>query len=31
MQMPDTKWGYNGVFVYADCGMNINPNADQLA
>ena len=31
MQMPDPKWGYNGVFVYADCGMNINPNADQLA
>ena len=31
MQMPDPKWGYNGAFIYADCGMNINPNADQLA
>ena len=31
MQMPDPKWGYNGVFFYADCGLNINPNADQLA
>ena len=31
MQMPDPKWGYNGVMFYADCGLNINPNADQLA
>ena len=31
MQMPDPKWGYNGVFFYADCGLNINPNSDQLA
>ncbi len=31
MQMPDPKWGYNGVFFYADCGLNINPTADQLA
>ena len=31
MQMPDPKWGYNGVFFYSDCGLNINPNADQLA
>lgn len=31
MQMPDPKWGYNGALFYADCGLNINPNADQLA
>jgi len=23
--------GFNGALFYADCGMNINPNADQLA
>jgi phosphate acetyltransferase len=31
MQMPDPKWGYNGALFYADCALNINPNADQLA
>ncbi|MBU4199856.1 MAG: phosphate acetyltransferase [Verrucomicrobia bacterium] len=31
MQLPDPKWGYNGALFYADCGLNINPNADQLA
>ncbi len=31
MQMPDPKWGYHGALFYADCGLNINPNADQLA
>lgn len=31
MQMPDPKWGYNGALFYADCGLNINPSADQLA
>lgn len=31
MQMPDPKWGYNGVLFYTDCGLNINPNSDQLA
>jgi phosphate acetyltransferase len=31
MQMPDPKWGYSGALFYADCGLNINPNADQLA
>ena len=31
MQMPDAKWGENGALFYADCGLNINPNADQLA
>ncbi len=31
MQMPDPKWGFNGALFYADCGLVINPNADQLA
>jgi phosphate acetyltransferase len=31
MQLPDPKWGYRGALFYADCGLNINPNADQLA
>lgn len=31
MQLPDSRWGYNGALFYADCGLNINPNADQLA
>lgn len=31
MQLPDPKWGYHGALFYADCGLNINPNADQLA
>ncbi len=31
MQMNDPKWGYNGVMFYTDCGLNINPDADQLA
>jgi len=31
MQLPDPKWGYHGALFYADCGLNINPNAEQLA
>jgi phosphate acetyltransferase len=31
MQLPDPKWGYNGALFYADCGLVINPNSDQLA
>lgn len=31
MQMPDPKWGYHGALFYADCGLVINPNSDQLA
>jgi phosphate acetyltransferase len=31
MQLSDPKWGYNGALFYADCGLNINPNAEQLA
>jgi phosphate acetyltransferase len=31
MQMRDPRWGYHGALFYADCGLNINPTADQLA
>ncbi len=31
MQLADPKWGYRGALFYADCGLNINPSADQLA
>ncbi|MDO9540762.1 MAG: phosphate acetyltransferase [Kiritimatiellia bacterium] len=31
MQLPNKEWGFNGAFFYADCGLNINPTADQLA
>jgi len=31
MQLRDPRWGFNGALFYADCGLNINPNADQLA
>ena len=31
MQMRDPRWGFHGALFYADCGLNINPNADQLA
>ncbi len=31
MQLNDQRWGYNGALLYADCGLNINPNAEQLA
>ena len=31
MQLPDPRWGYRGALFYADCGLVINPTADQLA
>jgi phosphate acetyltransferase len=31
MQMRDPRWGFRGALFYADCGLNINPTADQLA
>lgn len=31
MIVPDCEYGENGVFLYADCGLVINPNADELA
>ena len=31
MVVPDCKYGENGVFVFGDCGLNENPNAEQLS
>jgi len=29
--VPNCEYGENGTFVFADCGLNINPNADELS
>ena len=29
--MPDCEFGYNGTFVFSDCGLNVQPNAEELA
>ena len=31
MVVPDCEYGSNGVFVFSDCGLNQNPNANELA
>ena len=31
MVVPNCEYGENGVFVFGDCGLNENPNAEQLA
>ena len=31
MESPNKNFGDNGVLLFADCGLNINPNAEQLA
>jgi phosphate acetyltransferase len=31
MIVPDCEYGENGLFIYADCGLVINPNAQALA
>jgi phosphate acetyltransferase len=31
IESPNKNFGDNGVFIFADCGLNINPDAQQLA
>jgi phosphate acetyltransferase len=31
MEVPNCKYGADGLFIFADCGLNPNPNEDQLA
>lgn len=31
MVVPDCEYGENGVFVFGDCGLNQNPNPEELA
>lgn len=31
MESPNQKLGHQGIFIFADCGLNINPNAEELA
>jgi phosphate acetyltransferase len=31
ISVPDCEYGENGTFVFADCGLNINPSADELS
>ena len=31
MDVPDCDYGNDGIFLFSDCGMNPNPNADELA
>ena len=31
MVVPNCEFGVNGTFVFADCGLNQNPNAEELA
>ncbi|MDD4689776.1 MAG: phosphate acetyltransferase [Eubacteriales bacterium] len=31
MVVPDCEYGENGTFVFADCGLNINPNAAEVS
>ena len=31
MEVPDCEYGENGTFVFGDCGLNQNPNPEELA
>lgn len=31
MIVPDCEYGENGVFIFGDCGLNQNPNSEELA
>jgi phosphate acetyltransferase len=31
MVVPNCEFGQNGTFIFADCGLNVNPNSEELA
>ncbi|MBQ9279956.1 MAG: phosphate acetyltransferase [Clostridia bacterium] len=31
MNVPDCEFGENGMFLFSDCGLNVNPNAEELS
>ncbi len=31
MQVPNCEYGENGLFLFADCGLNVNPSAEELS
>ena len=31
IQVPNCEFGENGLFLFSDCGLNVNPNAEELA
>lgn len=31
MQVPDDKFGYKGIYIFSDCGLNVDPTAEQLS
>ena len=31
MNVPNCEYGEDGIFVFADCGLNINPNSEELS
>lgn len=31
MCVPNSEYGENGTFVFSDCGLNVNPNAEELS
>lgn len=31
MDVPNTDYGENGMFLFSDCGLNTNPNAEELS
>ena len=31
MEVPDCEFGDDGLFIFADCGLNIDPNAEELS
>lgn len=31
MDVPNKEYGYNGAFIFSDCGLNQNPNSNELA